>query len=97
MSIYDGKTDTYTSKQVCRAANVTPRQLRYWHHTGLITPSVQDNRDEVYPKGRPGVPIIWSHADLLRVERIGWARQVMPLQQVRTVLIRQRAAAAAGR
>jgi DNA-binding transcriptional MerR regulator len=49
----------FTSYQACRLTGCTPRQLRYWDHIGLVSPSVQRTG------GRPGVPRLYSFRDLV--------------------------------
>lgn len=49
----------FTSHQAVRLTGCTPRQLRYWDHVGLVTPSVQSTG------GRPGVPRLYSFRDLV--------------------------------
>ena len=54
-----GPVEGFTSHQACRLTGCTPRQLRYWDHVGLVTPSVQQTG------GRPGVPRLYSFRDLV--------------------------------
>ena len=54
-----GPVEGFTSHQACRLTGCTPRQLRYWDHVGLVTPSIQSTG------GRPGVPRLYSFRDLV--------------------------------
>lgn len=49
----------FTAHQASKFTGCTPRQLRYWDHIGLISPSVQGTG------GRPGVPRLYSFRDLV--------------------------------
>ena len=49
----------FTSHQASRFTGCTPRQLRYWDHIGLVSPSVQKTG------GRSGVPRLYSFRDLI--------------------------------
>jgi DNA-binding transcriptional MerR regulator len=54
------------SVQVCRISGATPRQLRYWLDTGLVTASVQTS------DGTPGRPNLFTPED---AEAVGFIVQ----------------------
>jgi DNA-binding transcriptional MerR regulator len=70
----------YTATRACQWSGATPRQLRYWDRIGLARPSIQTTR------GTPGIPRLYSAADLRRLQAIvsllwdGWTVQSIRVQ-----------------